>query len=354
MHRISIVENNSNNTTMVANTFIDNYMASTNGEFVKVYLYLLRHISGRGEELTIANIADGLNLTERDVLRAMKYWESQDLLKLEYTQGGELSGLCLLECDEISTKETAPLRQKAALSSLPARNRGASVSHIYSREEVSAFKQNEEIKELLYIAEMYLRRTLSPADCQTIFALYDDIGFPADLIEYLIEYCVSRDKTSIRYIEKTGLAWHDAGIRTLDDAKREMAVSCSAKKAVSKEFGLTQRALAGSELEYISKWSRSWGFSDDLISLACRRTIEATHSPSFKYADKILETWKDGGVSDMADIDRLDSEHRSQTAVREKLSKAASKSTSGFNNFTGRDYDYSELSRKLVESTTAK
>ena len=97
MRRISIVENNSTNTTMVANTFIDNYMASTNGEFVKVYLYLLRHISDCGEELTIANIADGLNLTERDVLRAMKYWESQDLLKLEYTQGGELSGLCLLE-----------------------------------------------------------------------------------------------------------------------------------------------------------------------------------------------------------------------------------------------------------------
>ena len=29
--------------TLVANEFIDRYMAAANGEYVKVYLYLLRH-----------------------------------------------------------------------------------------------------------------------------------------------------------------------------------------------------------------------------------------------------------------------------------------------------------------------
>ena len=29
--------------TLVANEFIDSYMAAANGEYVKVYLYLLRH-----------------------------------------------------------------------------------------------------------------------------------------------------------------------------------------------------------------------------------------------------------------------------------------------------------------------
>lgn len=32
---------------MVANEFIDRYMAVANGEYVKVYLYLLRHDGGR-------------------------------------------------------------------------------------------------------------------------------------------------------------------------------------------------------------------------------------------------------------------------------------------------------------------
>ena len=59
------------NATMVANEFIDRYMAGANGEYVKVYLYLLRHQS---EALDIGAIADALNHTESDVRRALGYW----------------------------------------------------------------------------------------------------------------------------------------------------------------------------------------------------------------------------------------------------------------------------------------
>ena len=37
------------NATVIPNEFIDNLMAGANGEYVKVYLYLMRH---SGEELT--------------------------------------------------------------------------------------------------------------------------------------------------------------------------------------------------------------------------------------------------------------------------------------------------------------
>jgi len=60
------------NGTIVDNEFIDRYMAAANGEYVKVYLYLLRH----GQEpLNVSNIADALNHTEADVKRALAYWE---------------------------------------------------------------------------------------------------------------------------------------------------------------------------------------------------------------------------------------------------------------------------------------
>ena len=54
--------------TVVSNEFIDNYMARANGEYVKVYLYLLRH---QQEEVSIGQIADALNHTEADVQRAL-------------------------------------------------------------------------------------------------------------------------------------------------------------------------------------------------------------------------------------------------------------------------------------------
>ena len=66
--------------TVVSNAFIDTYMAAANGEYVKVFLYLLRH---NGEEITVSAIADALDHTESDVKRALAYWEEAGLLERE-------------------------------------------------------------------------------------------------------------------------------------------------------------------------------------------------------------------------------------------------------------------------------
>ena len=65
--------------TVVSNEFIDNYMARANGEYVKVYLYILRN-GGRAD--SVADIADALNHTEADVRRALVYWEQEGVLEL--------------------------------------------------------------------------------------------------------------------------------------------------------------------------------------------------------------------------------------------------------------------------------
>ena len=65
--------------TLVANEFIDRYMADANGEYVKVYLYLLRHSQ---EKPDVGQIADALNHTEADVRRALSYWEKMGALTL--------------------------------------------------------------------------------------------------------------------------------------------------------------------------------------------------------------------------------------------------------------------------------
>ena len=50
--------------TLVSNEFIDRYLAEANGEYVKVYLYLLRH---KDESVSLERVADGLNHTEADM-----------------------------------------------------------------------------------------------------------------------------------------------------------------------------------------------------------------------------------------------------------------------------------------------
>ena len=41
----------------------------------------------------------------------------------------------------------------------------------------------------------------------------------ADLIEYLVEYCVSRGRKSMRYIETVALAWTRDGVTTVEMAR---------------------------------------------------------------------------------------------------------------------------------------
>ena len=51
------------NTTVLENEFIDRYMVKANGEYVKVYLLLLRHMDESSGMLSVSEMADLLECT---------------------------------------------------------------------------------------------------------------------------------------------------------------------------------------------------------------------------------------------------------------------------------------------------
>ena len=66
------------NATVLDNEFIDHYMVRANGEYVKVYLLLLRHMNQSSGYLSVSELADLLECTEKDILRALRYWKSEE------------------------------------------------------------------------------------------------------------------------------------------------------------------------------------------------------------------------------------------------------------------------------------
>ena len=90
-------------TTSISNIFLDEYMPGANGEYVKVYLYLLRSLGDSTRELSVIGLADVLDCTESDILRAFKYWEKQGLLKLECNASNVLLGIYLCEPSHLRT-----------------------------------------------------------------------------------------------------------------------------------------------------------------------------------------------------------------------------------------------------------
>ena len=401
------------NVTLITNDFIDNYMINANGEFIKVYLFLLRHLDDPCSNLTISTIADCLNNTENDVLRAFRYWESEGLLSLEKDQDGKIIGIELERTPSIShRKMTAPkvtaiperpafkevpsvpespvIRETASFAEAPVIREVTSAPEASLIREVTtvpgttilrqvtampeapvfeevkpileqeaapkakaipltSFKAQKEIKSLLFIAEQYLGKTLSKTDVDAITYFYETLGMSADLIEYLIESCVENGHKSIHYIQKVALSWSDSGVTTIEQARQQSANYNKNCYTILNAFGIKNRGPAATELIYIKKWTEEMGFSLDIIQEACSRTIIATHQPSFEYTDTILRKWQENGVRNLKDIAVLDAAYQKEKAARTTSSRQKPVSKN-LNNFERRAYDMDSLEEQLLNS----
>lgn len=331
--------------TCVANSFIERYMPKAAGEFVKIYIYLLKCVEENTSELSISRIADAFENTQKDVVRALKYWEKKGLLRLSF-DGEILTSLKLISPPDVPEEEAVAEDRPAhtAIQVKPA----LFTKRQYSKEETAALLENEDVAQLVYIVQKYLGRTLTSADVNSILFFYDGLKLPVDVIEYLFEFCVSKDKTSMRYIEKTAITWSEKEICTVEAAKALNAIRSGDYYPVMKAFGLSGRQPAKKETEFIEKWTLSYGFDMSIIVEACERTINTIHQPSFEYADSILRNWHMRGATSAEEIKALDAEYAGKASYKKNAGGELTKTVKNkFSNFTQRNYDYSQLEKVL-------
>ena len=83
MGNLNIYKEQLNEYTTVPNYFIDNYMEDANEAQLQVYFYLLRMVSAN-LPVSVEDIVSKFKHSEKEVLRALKYWELQKLLSLDF------------------------------------------------------------------------------------------------------------------------------------------------------------------------------------------------------------------------------------------------------------------------------
>ncbi len=332
---LTIYQDNYTDSTVISNRFIDDYMQSANDAQLKIYLYLIRMMSAR-LGTSISDIADKFNYTEKDVLRALKYWEKKHLLTLDCDEHKNITGIHLLDsnagADMLSITAGA---ETAALATYDKPN--------YSADELRAFKADENAARLLFVAEQYLKKPLSAGDVRTIFFIMDRLGFSEDLTDYLLQYCVDRGKRDFRYIEKVAISWAEHGITT-----PKQAAALAGK--YDRSFYEIMRALGknttptDTEASYIERWQKTYGFETDVILDACERTVLATDSHRFEYAESILKRWYSIGVHHKNDIKALDADHR-RTKIGRRQAPA-----NKFNQFAQNNYDFDALEQEILSN----
>ncbi|MGI6002275.1 MAG: DnaD domain protein [Lachnospiraceae bacterium] len=369
---VKLVSEGSDNYVRIPKAFFDDYLPDANGEFVKIYLYLLRWLPVRDHELSLESIADTFNLTDADVTRALRYWEKKGLLTLSYADGADhaITAICLMDLNRHSEEaqpalpetpaaqtamaqpalQTEPAPQIKAAPAAPAAKHYEKKT--YSMEQISSICSGKEGSELIGIIQAYLGRTLSETDLNMICFFTDELGFSNELIEYLFEYCVNNNHTNMRYIEKTAIGWAEEGIKTAEEAHRSIEQYNGTSFAVMKALGLGGRRPATSEAAFIRKWFHEYGFEKDMVLEACARTIRATHSPSFEYTDRILSNWKEKGIDTLEAVKR-DDEARARS--KSAPAKTAKRQGGQFGNFQQRSYSDTDLDKifiRRLQSTT--
>lgn len=363
MGRLTLYNDSNADTTLISNRFIDEYMKDSNDAQLKVYLYLLRML-GANLATSISDIADQFNHTEKDVIRALKYWERLKLLQLDYDEQDNITGIHIQDLDKIPSAEIVPLPNRRPLSVTAGTSDTAAehvkttgtpkqipLEHTYSADEIKTFKNDDAFSGILFVAESYLQRPLTPSDIQTFIFIYDKLQLSVDLIDYLIEYCVSINKTSHHYIQKVAIDWSDAGIKTVQQAKAYKPPYNQTVYSVLKALG-NHNAPTEAESSMIQKWTDEYAFSLDILLEACKETVLNTQTNRLKYANAILTNWYKSGVHTLSDIAVADAAHAQKTAARQE-SRAAGK-TAGhnntFNQFEQRTYDYDALEKQLLSN----
>lgn len=336
--------------TVVPNLFIDRYMPSANGSYVKVYLYLLRCLSGSSKPFTLSTAADALDETEKDIVRALSYWEKNNVLSLSREADNSLTGITLLDLNVDPVLPQAESFSGTVISIEKYRRENRPETEdpykrpLYTEDQLEEIRKGNDVSMVLNVVEVYLERLLTPQDINLVAYLFDKLHFSADLILHLYEYCIGKNKKKWEYIEKVAISWHQEGIDTVEKAREYSILYDTCFNAVNKVFSLGRMPI-GPERDFIRKWS-SWKISTELIEEACNRTIININKPDFKYADRILESWHNAGASTLAEVKALDTTHALMNPRPSEGSRPApmTKSAVSYNSYPQRQYSSQELS----------
>ncbi len=259
----------------VPTSFIRETLPSCNAAFVKVYLYLLL-LAEEAVQTEYRDIAKTLGLLESDLLQAIDYLNSIGVLKANGETISFLGKTPSAFMEEPTTYNTN------------------------TENVVDAIASNKELSDMFMLCQEILGKTITEKDMQTIYWFYSNLKMPIEVILMLLEYCVSKGKNRISYIEKVAISWNEMGLNTtqsVNDYLESEEQRTGFLYSIRKIMGISDRSLSQIEEKYLATWHEDYKMTEEMIALAYEYCIIQTAKLSFPYMDKIISRWHTEGIS---------------------------------------------------------
>lgn len=264
--------------TAVENVYISEYMASSPGDYVKVYLLALMY-ANLGETCGVKAMAKQLKVSEQTVQDAWVYWESLGAVrKINKKDNGDygIEFISLKEslCNAASPKK-AKGEEKKAGTGKPL--------------------EDNELSEMYGAIEKILGRPFKASEPPQIVSWIDMFGATAEMIIYAYNYCKkTRKKDSVNYVGAVVKEWAEHDLYTtekIEDFLSENDRRYYMHKRILKALGFSRNATER-EVELMNGWFDKYGFTIDRVLEACKKT-SGISNPNFNYVNKVLMGWKE-------------------------------------------------------------
>lgn len=324
-----MLKNSANDFTPVNNVFIDKYMLKARGEFVKVYILLLKYSMSGEPGISSSILAAKLNLLESDIMNALSYWNEEGVLKLNAIDKMNNFNIEFIDLVDSEDEFKKNIDLLSALS-------------------------KDSNKDMLRDIENLIGRTLSPSEMSNYLSWQTEFNFSSELILILIEYCLSKGKNDSRYFEKVALSWFDSGVKTIEDAQ-SLITKHEDKwvkiRHILNYLGIKNTDIMKPQQDMIEKWLFQYNFSTDVILKGCEICSQRLNRADFRYIDGILTKWYNDNITTLEDIATKDVNKTTQNQNNNYKNNSSfynKEKPSNFSNFTQREYDYNKLEKQLL------
>jgi DnaD/phage-associated family protein len=300
--------------TSISDIFFREYLSIANGDFVKVYLYLL-YLAKTNSQADFSNMSKQLNLALPVINSAITFWTEKKLIT-KTPDGFLLSNLQEIELNK---------QYKPNLTLSP--------------DKVDEIAKNQyREKAIQSINNTCFKGSMTSTWYSEIDLLFSKYQFEEQVMVMLFEHCKKNSSSSFlnkNYVEAVAAAWNNSGIKTYSDLESYFTLHEKSKKintAISKKLGL-HRSLTEYEEAFIQKWTGEFNYSMDIINIALKKTTSKAN-PNFDYLDKLLSDWYDRGLKTVEAIESFLASMKQKGKNVKELEKKTN-----YNNYKQRQYE---------------
>lgn len=268
--------------TSIENIFINEYMTSAPGDYVKVYLFA-RMYAEVEEQLSLEAMAQQLSMKPEDVKKAWEYWERMDVVRIKDDQA-EFVNLKEL----LYGKQKKKQQQQQPIT-----------------EEKKTILSDKGIQSMYKSIERILARPMTGTETVEILSWIDEYNAEPEIIVYAYSHCKEKGKDNVKYVASVVKRWVSQGLNdvlAVEEYLDKFEQRTYLYKRVFKALGF-MRNVTEEEQKIMNRWFDEMGYTIDRVLEACRKT-SGISNPNINYVNRILSNWYEEETGKSVNVDK--------------------------------------------------